>query len=89
MLGSGHSVAQGALLSTARLLAHPTDFPAVCCYRAGQHSRWRPIHPRIDAVGVRTTGDQVKPKVERNLSSIGGQNESLVNVESQTAAPKN
>src|SRR5260221_5003784 len=28
-------------------------------------------------------------KVEFNLSSIGGHNESLVNAESQTAAPKN
>ena len=28
-------------------------------------------------------------KVEFNLSSIGGQNESRVNAESQTAAPKN
>src|SRR5712664_2954006 len=33
------------------------------------------------------TSDQ--PKFEFNLSSIGGQNESRVNAESQTAAPKN
>src|SRR5450755_1475526 len=44
--------------------------------------------PRLDAVNWPRTQDRIKLK-SNSISPIGGQNESLVNAQSQTAAPKN
>jgi hypothetical protein len=43
----------------------------------------------LDAVQLAWNAKSDQTKVEFNFSSIGGQNESRVNAESQTAAPKN